>query len=209
MQKKEKGDSLAYNPQLYSTVPTGQPIYQNVPSVPMVQNQTVTPSYPAQFMQTPVLSVAYTQGEVGARSYLVAPNNTVVLLDSDSIDTENPIIYIKSTGIDGKPLPMRRIKGKSSYPNEQGVFVSIQSDSKQQEIDLTPYSTKEELANEIKEITDRLNNIDNVITDLNTNISNIDERFSNIFNTANNQSNQNNGNSSYKNHHNNGKGRNN
>lgn len=192
---------MAYNTALYNTVPTGQPMYQNVPTVPIVQNQPVAPNaYPVPFMPAPTLSAAYTQGEVGARSFLVAPNNTVVLLDSDSIDTENPVIFIKSTGADGKPQAMRRIEGKSSYPNEQGVFSTVQTEVVQPEIDLTPYSTKEEVTNEIKMLTDRLNSIDSVISDLNLNISNIDERFSNMFNAANNH---NNGNSSYKNNQNN------
>lgn len=43
-------------------------------------------------------SIIWVQGEAGAKSYLVAPNNTVVLFDS-----ENPVIYIKSADISGMP----------------------------------------------------------------------------------------------------------
>lgn len=40
----------------------------------------------------------WVQGEVGAKAYLVAPNNTVALWDS-----EKPIIYIKSVSSNGMP----------------------------------------------------------------------------------------------------------
>ena len=200
---------MAYNAQIYSPVATGQPIYQNIPSVPMVQNPSVTPNaYPSQFVQTPVLSVAYTQGEVGARSFLVAPNNTVVLLDSDTIDTENPVIYIKTTGADGKPQPMRRIIGTSSYPNSQGLFTSNQPESSQSQIDLSNYSTKEELNTEIITINDKIDNLNNIINDLSSSINNIDERFSNMFNAASSQNNQNNGKKVNNYHHNDDKRRN-
>ena len=40
----------------------------------------------------------WVQGEAGAKSYLVAPNNTVALWDSEA-----PVIYLKSTDISGMP----------------------------------------------------------------------------------------------------------
>ena len=193
---------MAYNPSLYSTVPAGQPMYQNIQPMQMIQQTPLTqPAYQTPYIQPPSLTAAYTQGEVGARSYLVAPNNTVVLLDSDSIDTENPVIYIKATGADGKPLPMRRITGTASYPNEQGLFISNQVETEKIQVDLSPYSTKEELQREIANLNERLGNIDETILELNTSISGIDERLSNMFNAA---SNQFNGKNSSYNHQNNG-----
>lgn len=52
-------------------------------------------------MQTQAQSsndMIWTQGEAGAKGYLVAPNNTVVLWD-----TESPTIYIKSADANGIP----------------------------------------------------------------------------------------------------------
>lgn len=50
-------------------------------------------------MQYPVQSnLTYVQGEVGARSYLMAPNAKMALWDSEA-----PIIYIKSTDPNGIP----------------------------------------------------------------------------------------------------------
>lgn len=60
---------------------------------------------PVQPIQTPVApsnqannDMIWVQGEAGAKAYLVAPNNTVTLWDS-----ENPTIYIKSADINGVP----------------------------------------------------------------------------------------------------------
>ena len=181
---------MAYNSQLYAPVPTGQPMYQNVPSMPVMQQSTMQQvPYQTPYIPSPSLSVAYTQGEVGARSFLVAPNNTVVLLDSDTIDTENPIIYIKATGADGKPQAMRRIIGTSSYPNDQGLFSSSQMEVNQSQIDLSGYSTKEELTNELNSINEKIDCLDSIISDLSQNINSVNERFSNLFNAASNQSN--------------------
>ena len=58
------------------------PVQQQIQSVqPSVQNGRV-----------------WVQGEAGAKSYLVAPNNTVDLWDSES-----PVIYIKSADASGLP----------------------------------------------------------------------------------------------------------
>lgn len=56
-------------------------------------------------MQTPVApptqssnDIIWVQGEAGAKAYLVAPNNTVTLWDSES-----PTIYVKSSDMNGVP----------------------------------------------------------------------------------------------------------
>lgn len=46
--------------------------------------------------------VIWVQGEAGAKSYLVAPGNTVMLMDS-----ENSVFYLKSTDVSGMPMPLR------------------------------------------------------------------------------------------------------
>lgn len=47
-------------------------------------------------------SIIWVSGEAGAKSYLVAPNNTVMLMDA-----ENSTFYLKSTDASGMPLPIR------------------------------------------------------------------------------------------------------
>lgn len=64
-------------------------------AVPDVLNQFKMPYQPQTQTQNGLLWV---QGEQAAKSYLVAPGNTVVLFDS-----ENPYIYIKSADMSGMP----------------------------------------------------------------------------------------------------------
>ncbi len=51
-----------------------------------------------QNMPKPANDIIWTQGEAAAKAYLVAPNNTVVLWD-----TERPTIYVKSADFSGIP----------------------------------------------------------------------------------------------------------
>lgn len=66
---------------------------------PMQQpTQPITP--PTTPTQTPQMSndMIWVQGLAGAKAYLVAPNTTVTLWDS-----ENPVIYLKSCDMNGVP----------------------------------------------------------------------------------------------------------
>lgn len=54
---------------------------------------------PQQAQTSPIIWV---QGEEGAKAYMVAPGNSVLLLDS-----EGSSFYIKSTDASGMPLPLR------------------------------------------------------------------------------------------------------
>ena len=78
---------MAYNyfPATYQT-----PVYY--PSQPQPQPPQQTQP------QTQTQSLIWVQGEAGAKSYLVAPNSTVTLWDS-----EQSVIYIKSADSSGMP----------------------------------------------------------------------------------------------------------
>lgn len=52
--------------------------------------------------QQPNSGLIWVQGEAGAKSYLVAPNTTVMLMDS-----ETQRFYLKSSDASGMPLPLR------------------------------------------------------------------------------------------------------
>ena len=65
--------------------------YQNQMYYPQIQNQT-------QNVQNNTSSIIWVQGEAGAKSYLVSPNTTVALWDSES-----PTIYLKSADASGMP----------------------------------------------------------------------------------------------------------
>lgn len=62
--------------------------------------QIVYPTQPntAPTQQSAQSALTWVQGEAGAKSYLVAPNSTVVLWDS-----KTPTIYIKSSDASGLP----------------------------------------------------------------------------------------------------------
>lgn len=69
-----------------------------------MQNAVVQPPMPSQPMQVqqPNNGLIWVQGESGAKSYLVAPNATVMLMDS-----EGERFYLKSADASGMPLPLR------------------------------------------------------------------------------------------------------
>ena len=91
-----------------------QPYYGGGYFMPYQQNgamQGVLEQYKGQYQppmqQTPIQPVTqikptsdiiWVQGEAGAKGYLVAPNNTVVLWD-----TETPTIYVKTADASGLP----------------------------------------------------------------------------------------------------------
>lgn len=89
---------MAYNngfpmsyPQFYPQYPQYQP-----------QPQPVQPAQPVQQVQQNQGGKIWVQGESGAKSYLVAPNTTVDLWDS-----ERQTIYVKSA--DGSGMPSMKI----------------------------------------------------------------------------------------------------
>lgn len=71
-----------------------QPIQQMQQNIPTQNVQMPISLIP----QKPTNDIIWVQGEAGAKGYLVAPNNTVVLWD-----TENPVIYVKSADASGIP----------------------------------------------------------------------------------------------------------
>lgn len=76
---------------------TYQPMYYAPQYQPMMQQQQ--PAQPVQTQQPQMNSnLIWVQGEAGAKSYLVAPNTTVQLWDS-----EKQTIYLKSADASGMP----------------------------------------------------------------------------------------------------------
>lgn len=66
------------------------------------QNAYQPPTMSGQAAQQAVPSIIWVQGEEGAKAYMVAAGNSVLLMDS-----ENSAFYIKSTDASGMPLPLR------------------------------------------------------------------------------------------------------
>lgn len=84
-----------------------------------IQNPVVQPSMPSQPMQVqqPNNGLIWVQGESGAKSYLVAPNATVMLMDS-----EGERFYLKSADASGMPLPLRIFDYKERSTAAQQAF---------------------------------------------------------------------------------------
>lgn len=71
--------------------------YQTPMGIPGMPQQMM-PQVPTEPNRAQGNGTIWVQGESGARAYLVAPNTTVVLWDS-----ENPTIYLKSADANGMP----------------------------------------------------------------------------------------------------------
>ena len=82
-----------------------------------MQNAVVQPSAPSQPMQQQSSQIIWVSGEAGAKSYLVAPGNTVMLLDA-----ENSVFYLKSADASGMPLPLRIFDYKERTTMAQQAF---------------------------------------------------------------------------------------
>ena len=119
---------------------TYQPIYSQYQQ-PMIQNQN---------QQSGVIWV---QGEAGAKSYLVAPNNTVQLWDSES-----QTIYLKSADASGMPS-MKVLDYTIREMAQNGPSKPVQKT----DVEILNYATKDELkavSDEIKAIQKQLKGLE-------------------------------------------------
>lgn len=94
-----------------------QPNYFSTP----YQSQTQQPQMVAQQAQTSANNgIIWVQGESGAKSYLIAPNTTVMLMDSESNK-----FYLKSADASGIPLPLRKFTYSEDAPEAQNSVISV------------------------------------------------------------------------------------
>ena len=120
--------------------PFYQPNYYGNPA----QNR----QYPQQYQQ-PVVQpqqsgngLIWVQGEAGAKSYLVAPGNTVMLMDSES-----ERFYIKSADASGMPLPLRVFAYQEL--TQQGVQAPVVAE----QVNPNNFITREEFEQRIASLT--------------------------------------------------------
>ena len=91
---------MPYIPYGYQPGYYGQPMPDQLAQ--LRQNAYQPPTMPGQAAQQAAPSIIWVQGEEGAKAYMVAAGNSVLLMDS-----ENSAFYIKSTDASGMPLPLR------------------------------------------------------------------------------------------------------
>lgn len=123
----------------YSNPVTYSPNYFVPNMVPQMQ-QPMPVQAQQQAPQNSSNGLIWVQGESGAKSYLVAPNNTVLLMDSES-----PKFFIKSADNSGMPQPLRVFEYKELTQKTQ----------KEEIIDSNKYVTREEFDKRIAEITEK------------------------------------------------------
>lgn len=100
----------------------GYPYYQYQP-------QAYSPAS-MQSQQASSQNLIWVQGEAGAKSYLVAPGQSVLLMDS-----EDSVFYIKSADASGMPMPLRIFDYKERNPQIQQMPEAV---------DMSGYITREE-----------------------------------------------------------------
>lgn len=118
---------------------TYQPMYYQQPTMqqPQMQNQV---------SQMNNSSMIWVQGEAGAKSYLVAPNNTVQLWDSEA-----QVIYLKSADASG--MPSIKILDYTIRDNDQPTPHVMEDHS---------YATKQEVENLAEELASMKRRLDNI-----------------------------------------------
>lgn len=127
------GFPVTYQQQYY---PQYQP--QQQPMVQQTQQQQNTNN-----------GLIWVQGESAARAYMVAPNQSVMLMDSDS-----NTFFIKSADASGMPMPLRIFDYKErTQTQQQHSPIAEQSVPVQPEIDLSGYVTRDEFEKRIAELS--------------------------------------------------------
>jgi len=128
---------------------TYQPMYQPQSYTPMqVGQQNVAP------VQQPVQQngIIWVQGEAGAKSYLVAPNNTVQLWDSES-----QRIFLKSADASGMPsMKILEYTIQETPKNGANTPVTVSDDKS------VTYATKDEIRAVSEQITALRDRVDNL-----------------------------------------------
>ena len=129
-----------YRPTYYDQINTPgfnqQPMVQQVQQMPTPAPQTNN-------------GLVWVQGEVAAKSYPVAPNCTVMLLDS-----ENSAFYLKSADSSGMPLPLRIFdyKERINAPSQ-----AADAPTSEEKINLDNFVTRKEFEERMASIASQHN----------------------------------------------------
>ena len=112
------------------------PPYYNNGAMPdmLAQYRQNTPSV----QQQPSNGIVWVQGENAAKSYPVAPNTTIMLLDSES-----STFYLKTSDASGMPLPLRVFDYKERTQNPSVLPVDASQGGLA--VDLSNYVTYDQL----------------------------------------------------------------
>lgn len=110
-------------------------------------------------------SLIWVQGEAGAKSYLIAPGNTVMLMDA-----ENSVFYLKSADASGMPMPLRIFDYKErteAAPQAFSAPTAVQS------VNFDNFITREEFEQRMASMTSQCqckNHTKNNLTEVSENV---------------------------------------
>lgn len=130
-----------FYPQNYQGMSQNQHQQQPMPQMQYQMPQTIPQTAPQSQNSNGIIWV---QGEAGAKSYLVAPGQSVLLMDS-----EESTFYIKSSDPSGMPLPLR-IFDYTERNGAQNLPPTAQNISN---VDMTNYITREEFEEKLASLT--------------------------------------------------------
>lgn len=105
-------------------------------NVSQIRNQQIQPQLMPQAQNQNNNGFVWVQGEAGAKSYIVAPGSTVMLMDS-----EGERFFLKSADASGMPLPLRIFdyKERTEMPS-QAVSAPVSA----QNVNFDNFVTREE-----------------------------------------------------------------
>lgn len=126
-----------YRPTYYNPMQNGQDLNQ-------FNQQFQQPIAPTPTPQQTGNGLIWVQGEAGAKSYFVAPGNTVMLMDSES-----ERFYLKSADASGMPMPLRIFDYKElTVSPTQGENSPVSAER----INLDDFITREEFERRMADI---------------------------------------------------------
>ena len=113
---------------------------------------TYQPMYQVPQQQTQQNGIIWVSGEAGAKAYMVAPNNTIQLWDSES-----QTIYLKSADASGMPsMKILDYTVRESVKNGANTATVISDDK------LSTFATKDEIKAVSEQITALRDRVDNL-----------------------------------------------
>lgn len=142
-----------YSGQMYNTaIPTAQaygttPVNYNT-AVPMQQPMYQQPNQNQNMNSN--TGFVWVQGEAGAKAYPVAAGNSVLLMDSEA-----PVLYMKSTDSSGRPLPIETYDLVKREPVSYQQIPQAPVQQKMPDIDLSNYVKNEDLEAKVMELIDK------------------------------------------------------
>ena len=145
------GNGMGYQTVYPTQAPNPYSGYQT--AVPMQQMPQMPQMQPQVSQQNNNTGFVWVQGEAGAKAYAVSAGNSVLLMDS-----ENPVLYMKSTDASGRPLPIEtydlvrreEVQTRPMIPKSQAAPIQ-----EYQVPDLSEYVKMSDLEEKVRELVNK------------------------------------------------------